>query len=50
MYCVLALTTIHRYDKAKKYYSKAKDYLSLVRIACFKVRRLSKCVELALLD
>jgi hypothetical protein len=28
-----------RYDKAKKYYSKAKDYLSLVRIACFKVSR-----------
>lgn len=27
-----------RYDKAKKFYAKAKDYLSLVRIACFKVR------------
>ena len=25
-----------RYDKAKKYYSKANDFLSLVRIACFK--------------
>ena len=27
---------MNRYDKAKKYYSKAKDYLSLVRISCFK--------------
>ena len=25
-----------RYDKAKKYYAKAQDYLSLVRICCFK--------------
>jgi len=30
------LESIERYDKAKKYYSKARDYLSLVRIACFK--------------
>ena len=29
---------VSSYDKAKKYYSKARDYLSLVRIACFKVR------------
>ena len=26
-----------RYDKARKYYSKANDFLSLVRISCFKV-------------
>lgn len=25
-----------RYDKARKYYAKSQDYLSLVRIACFK--------------
>jgi intraflagellar transport protein 140 len=31
------LESIERFDKAKKYYSKAKDYLSLVRIYCFKV-------------
>jgi intraflagellar transport protein 140 len=31
------LESIERYDKAKKYYNKAKDYLSLVRICCFKV-------------
>ena len=31
------LESIDRLDKAKKYYSKAKDYLSLVRIYCFKV-------------
>lgn len=30
------LESIERYDKARKYYSKAKDYLSLVRICCFK--------------
>jgi intraflagellar transport protein 140 len=30
------LESIDRLDKAKKYYSKAKDYLSLVRIYCFK--------------
>jgi intraflagellar transport protein 140 len=30
------LESNERYDKAKKYYSKAGDYLSLVRIACFK--------------
>lgn len=35
------LESIERYDKAKKYYNKAKDYLSLVRICCFKVRELS---------
>jgi intraflagellar transport protein 140 len=29
------LESIDRLDKAKKYYSKAKDYLSLVRIYCF---------------
>ncbi|RYZ12068.1 MAG: hypothetical protein EOO70_09315, partial [Myxococcaceae bacterium] len=29
------LESIDRLDKAKKYYAKAKDYLSLVRIACF---------------
>lgn len=31
------LESIDRLDKAKKFYSKAKDYLSLVRIYCFKV-------------
>lgn len=31
------LESIERYDKAKKFYSKAKDFLSLVRISCFKV-------------
>jgi intraflagellar transport protein 140 len=31
------LESIERYDKAMKYYNKAKDYLSLVRICCFKV-------------
>ncbi|KAJ1408062.1 hypothetical protein B484DRAFT_403632, partial [Ochromonadaceae sp. CCMP2298] len=30
------LESIERYDKAKKYYSKAQDFLSLVRICCFK--------------
>eukprot|EP00605_Chrysophyceae_sp_TOSAG23-4_P001489 GSChrysophyteH1.ASY1.ANO1.1626.1 assembled CDS len=30
------LESQERYDKAKKYYSRAGDYLSLVRIACFK--------------
>lgn len=35
------LESIERYDKAKKYYNKAKDYLSLVRICCFKVGELS---------
>ena len=31
------LESIERYDKAKKFYNKAEDYLSLVRICCFKV-------------
>ena len=31
------ITSLNRYDKAKKYYSRANDHLSLVRIACFKV-------------
>jgi intraflagellar transport protein 140 len=31
------LESIDRLDKAKKYYNKAKDYLSLVRIYCFQV-------------
>lgn len=31
------LESIDRLDKARKYYSKAKDYLSLVRIYCFQV-------------
>jgi intraflagellar transport protein 140 len=31
------LESIDRLDKAKKYYNKAKDYLSLVRIFCFQV-------------
>ena len=31
------LESIERFDKAKKFYSKAEDYLSLVRICCFKV-------------
>jgi len=30
------LESIERYDKAKKYYHKAKDHLSLVRICCFR--------------
>jgi intraflagellar transport protein 140 len=30
------LESNERYDKARKYYSKAGDFLSLVRIACFK--------------
>jgi intraflagellar transport protein 140 len=30
------LESIERYDKAKKFYAKANDYLSLVRIYCFK--------------
>jgi intraflagellar transport protein 140 len=35
------LESIDRLDKAKKFYSKAKDYLSLVRIYCFKVSQLA---------
>ena len=35
---VISRFIVSSYDKAKKYYSKARDYLSLVRIACFKVR------------
>ncbi len=31
------LESNERFDKARKYYSKAGDYLSLVRICCFKV-------------
>jgi intraflagellar transport protein 140 len=31
------LESIERFDKAKKFYNKAEDYLSLVRICCFKV-------------
>lgn len=31
------LESIGKYDSARKYYSKASDYLSLVRILCFKV-------------
>lgn len=31
------LESIERYDKAKKFYNKAEDFLSLVRICCFKV-------------
>lgn len=31
------LESKERFDKARKYYSKAQDFLSLVRIACFKV-------------
>lgn len=33
------LESNERFDKARKYYSKAGDHLSLVRICCFKVRR-----------
>ena len=32
------LESTERFDKATKYYGKAGDYLSLVRIACFKVQ------------
>ena len=32
------LESNERFDKARKYYSKAGDHLSLVRICCFKVR------------
>ena len=35
------LESNERFDKARKYYGKAGDYLSLVRIACFKVQ--SQC-------
>jgi len=31
------LESTERFDKARKYYGKAGDYLSLVRIACFQV-------------
>jgi len=31
------LESIERFDKAKKFYNKAEDFLSLVRICCFKV-------------
>jgi len=31
------LESNERFDKARKYYAKAGDHLSLVRIACFKV-------------
>ena len=31
------LESIERFDKAKKFYNKAEDYLSLVRICCFQV-------------
>jgi intraflagellar transport protein 140 len=34
------LESTERFDKARKYYSKAGDYVSLVRIHCFKVRRI----------
>jgi len=30
------LESIERFDKAKKFYNKAEDFLSLVRICCFK--------------
>ncbi len=39
------LESNERYDKAKKYYKKADDYLSLVRIACYK-GDLSKAAEI----
>ena len=31
------LESKERFDKARKYYARADDFLSLVRIACFKV-------------
>lgn len=43
------LESIDRMDKAKKYYAKAKDYLSLVRIACFKVSAYLLCLPSVLL-
>lgn len=33
------LESNERFDKACKYYRRAGDFLSLVRISCFKVRR-----------
>jgi intraflagellar transport protein 140 len=43
------LESQERFDKARKYYGKAKDYLSLVRIACHKVRGSSSSSLLLLL-
>jgi intraflagellar transport protein 140 len=43
------LESIGRLDRAKKFYNKAKDYLSLVRIACFQVTKESLGVCLILI-